>query len=370
MEQHRNRDHQHIGRLVRAFVSPSTPASELPRVVDGLRDAIRSPSDIISCETIPDDHPLKLEALAARDAFEAVTNGMSSPEAFEALERIGERAVFRPWADAIRAIAAFYANDIPAAEDFAAKSGGRGFLSRTGPLWTALLQRSGRVKAAHGWLGPFLSKLFPEADSLVLGVEEFREALDQDLSEQAVARAARIVRTLAELSPQKAHEAILAFLGEIDERGMDPDPFIRSWRALAGESATLRLVSLFLGGKRPCLALLYWLKAAAVEMAARPDRVEFAAWLMGASRMIGAARAESDAWEGELSALVDALADISGSIGSGDTAPLKGFKALDRLAGLCVSNGVVEGAVASAGVARRRTRAKPKNQLELFPERS
>ena len=58
------------------------------------------------CETLPMSHPLRLGALAASHAFEAVTSGHVEDETF-ALPEIPRKSPLAPWKMLIRAIPAF-----------------------------------------------------------------------------------------------------------------------------------------------------------------------------------------------------------------------------------------------------------------------
>jgi hypothetical protein len=373
MEIQRTREQQRISRLVRAFVSPSTGAGERIAVAGELRAAIRSPSDIINCGTIPDDHPLKREALAVRDAFEAVTNGMASPEAEEAMGAIPRDAVFAPWVLLIRAIRDFYSGDSASAEAWAGRIPAGSYPARALPLFRRLGPDGGGSGTVGGGASPFKESLFPDGDALPRLVEEIREALGQGMPEFAAVRAIRLVREFMERPSVDSNSAVIALLAEIDSLGSDPDPFIQSLRGLLGESETLRLVALFLRGKDPSLALLYWLKAAALtahSSGAESLRAWIAAALVIAAPMDGNGGLD-DSRSAEFNAIladIESAAGFEGKTASGKRGSSK-VPPLERLA--LLARGLGSGGQASGGKRAGKGNAPRKHhkrQFILFPE--
>jgi hypothetical protein len=373
MEILRTREQQRISRLVRAFVSPSTGAGERIAVAGELRAAIRSPTDIINCGTIPDDHPLKIEALAVRDAFEAATNGMASPEAEEAMDAIPRDAVFAPWVLLIRAIRDFYSGDSASAEAWAGRIPAGSYPARALPLFRRIGPGADGGGFAAGAVSPFKEALFPDGDALPRLVEEIREALGQGMPEFAAVRAIRLVREFTERPSADPKSAVLAILAEIDSQGSDPDPFIQGLRGFLGESETLRLVALYLRGRDPALALLYWLKAAALAAhggGAGGLRAWIAAALVLAEPMGGDGGIDGSR-SGEFGAI---LAEIESAAGlGGKEAPGKrgasGQAPLERLARLAERLGL-DGPARGGKRARNAdtARKRHKRQFILFPE--
>jgi len=343
-------------------------------VADELRAAIRSPSDILNCGTIPEDHALKRDALAVRDAFEAVTNGMSSPEAEEAMDAISRDAVFAPWVLLVRAIKDFYAGDAASAEAWAARIPAGSFPARAVRLFRSLDPRRRSAPGAEpdGGLG---AALFPDEDALPKLVEEIREALEQGLPDFASVRALRLVRELMDRPGADPKAAALAVLREIDSRGSDPDPFIQGLRGLLGESETLRLVALYLRGRDPSLGLLYWLKAAALSVRDGDGADGLRPWMAAArsftaslgGEALAGREAEYDAVLGEIESIAGAAArPAAGRSGKGS-----GAGALERLEGIARALGARrDGRVGKAAPARATGGRGRNSQLALFPERS
>ncbi len=377
MEIQRTRDQQRISRLVRAFVSPSTGVGERIAVADELRAAIRSPSDILNCGTIPEDHALKQDALAVRDAFEAVTNGMSSPEAEEAMDAISRDAVFAPWVLLVRAIKDFYSGDAASAEAWAARIPAGSFPARAVRIFRSLDPRRRSVPGAEpeGGLG---AALFPDEDALPKLVEEIREALDQGLPDFASVRALRLVRELMDRPGADPKAAALAVLGEIDSRGSDPDPFIQGLRGLLGESETLRLVALYLRSRDPSLGLLYWLKAAVLSVRDSDGAEGLRPWIAAARAFTSSLGGEALAGrEAEYDAILGEIESIAASAGAaarptaGRSGKGSGAAALERLEGIARSLGAHRDGRTGKAVPARATGGMGRNsQLALFPERS
>jgi hypothetical protein len=72
---------------------------------------------ILDSAAVADRHPLRQEALAVSDAFEAVTNGMCDSETLARLDGVGGGSPLYPWVRLIRGIRAMYDGDSAGAVD-------------------------------------------------------------------------------------------------------------------------------------------------------------------------------------------------------------------------------------------------------------
>lgn len=343
---------------------------------------MRGPNDIISCMTIPEDHFLKTEALAVRDAFESVTNGMVNPSAMAELEALGPHSVFTPWKNLILAIQAFYAGDHCARDAHSAAIAPGSFPARVRGLWALLDHRARAARAAalpgHEGAQGLADAVYPPSDSLGGLLEEIRESLDEGLEDYFLAASGRLIRELLSLSAQAAARAALGILAEVDARGMAPDAFLKLLRQLFGEVEGLRLTALYLADSRPGLSLLFWLKAAATALDADPDREELAAWLLAMGSALERLRgripakgAEQEEMERAMRPLLDQLASIASRFQPPSAPPARGsaFQRLEALRAACLRAGNIP------EVQQRRPvregpprRARTRNQLELFVE--
>jgi len=66
------------------------------------------PGMVLAAPQLTAAHPLRREALAVADAFEAVTNGMQTRDVMTALEALEEDSIFQPWRHLILGIHFFY----------------------------------------------------------------------------------------------------------------------------------------------------------------------------------------------------------------------------------------------------------------------
>lgn len=371
MNAFKSKDQQAIAKLVRAFVSPSTPPEALAEVISALRASVRSPSDIIGCETIPDRHFLKIEALVVRDAFEAATNGMSSPEAFSALDGLSDESVFAPWKHLVHAILAFHECDCARVRIALARIPANSFPGKTSSIWRDALERiEGAKKASFSGIvegDRFLSRLFPQSDSLASLAEEISEALNEGMHDLFVSGCGRFLRELVLRSKEAAARAALFILKAIDARGESPDDFLLLLKACLGEAESLRLTALYLSESRPSLALLFWIKAASRALEGNNDREAIAAWALvieravaGAKHAEGAGVMKADEYRPALDPLIDGLAHILSETGV-DIGCSQATHPYDRLMRITAACRPVSSPSKGSRTSQRR-----RHQLELF----
>jgi hypothetical protein len=375
MNVHKSKDQQAIAKLVRAFVSPSTAPQAMAEVVCALKSSIRSPSDIIRCETIPDQHFLKREALVIRDAFEAATNGMSAPDAFQALEGIQGDSVFAPWKDLIAAVAAFYDGNEAELSKALARIEPDSFSGRAAGLWEEIFSRMRRGDPGYGQARDraaalnFLEKLFPESDSMSIQAEELIEALDEGMTDLFNSGCGRFFRELSQRSRGAAVRAALFILSKIDAKGQSPDDFLSILKSCFGEAESLRLTALYLSDSRPTLALLFWIKAASRSLEESPGEESLAAWslvLERAAERAAAAEKLGKGRAGEFRAALDPLVERFTGIARlimPDIASPLAANARERLSSVAR---VCRAAFTTGNGKRAARGTRKRDQLELF----
>ncbi len=381
MNSSKAREHQHIAKLVRAFVSPSTPPEALAEVVLALQSSVTSPNDILGCETIPESHFLKQEALIVRDAFEAATNGMTAPDAFIALESLPATSVWSPWKALIGAILAFYQADRGRIETELAKIPPASYPARLKGLMGALLARQSSnqplMPRALREADPFMERLFPDSDSLSVIAEEIGEALREGMIELCMASCARLLRELRQRSEACARAAALLILAQIEENAAPADDFLNVMGGLFGEAEALRITALYLSDSRPLLALLVWAKAGARALEESSSELDIAAWALVIDQAASRARSTLEdgygfppeflaALEPELGRFFRAARILSPEIGPalGLSTPKAAIGSSPGLSSL--SSLAARYKPAAKAPAQERGRKRLKSQLELF----
>ncbi len=166
------------------------------------------------------------------DAFDAVTNGMSNPDAFDRLEGCSDPAI-RPWKALANAVGAIYAGDGPACRAAIEKLDGPPEVLK--PLFEAWLDPSDQVdyfKDSDAGVARLWGELFSGPHPLVLLAEQAEEALRQGMVEHFEALSIRVLKQLAEMERLEAKELAIRYavrcVGLLAEEGWEGTDFFSS----------------------------------------------------------------------------------------------------------------------------------------------
>lgn len=170
---------------------------------DTIRRELRDPKLLATCDTLPEDHPLRRAAAAVADAFDVVTRRVTSAEEV-ALPAVSRRSPLAPWKLLIRAVSQCYRR-----EDAACRKTLAAIDADTAPAAYIPAIRSvlaGRVAAD-------LPAPMASLAGAILGVtggrlhtalEELDESLDNDLFfEEIQAAVRRAVNACNKIRPEK-----------------------------------------------------------------------------------------------------------------------------------------------------------------------
>lgn len=106
-----------LDELVRPLADPDLAPAERARIESTLRRTLADPAALARSTALPEQHPLRVGALALAEAFAAVTTGPVSTDALS-LPTISHRGPLAPWKSLVRAIACFYRREDAACERF------------------------------------------------------------------------------------------------------------------------------------------------------------------------------------------------------------------------------------------------------------
>lgn len=263
-----------IAKLVRAYVSQALPG---PEAAQALRAGIRSPNDIIRCETIPESHELKRQAILARDALEAVTNGMDSDEALAQSSALGPDSVVYPWVLLAHGLRAFQNGGIRDAGEILGGIPRDCLAARAKDILDGLT--GPEIEGAPG-SGAFRRGLYQDGDILKSLAEEMYEALDEGLVDFFLSVAARLLRETQKRDRAASEELLMAIWEELARRDLDPPEFETLALSLFGEPEYLRLKGLSLADRQDPEALCYLVQAAALDLARNPKPAGLNAWAL------------------------------------------------------------------------------------------
>lgn len=100
-----------LTKLLNQYCMLPNDKQEQKNIFNKLYRDLYSPALIVSCDFIPADNRLMIEALILSDAFESLTNGMSDDLALDELDSISQDSLLHPWCCFTRSVYFFYKGD-------------------------------------------------------------------------------------------------------------------------------------------------------------------------------------------------------------------------------------------------------------------
>ncbi len=229
----------------------------LRELADALRTGIRHPLEVADSGLFTDAHPVRLEALAVFDAFEAVTNGMENPEAMERVAALPGHSIFSPWKPLILAISAFYRGDPAALGEQLARISPDSIPGLLVPFLETLPDAgpgSGRGEAAR----ELASAVIDDDPLLRSGLSQLEDALEEGIEELFVETAVLLFRDLAARQPTTAERLLLWCFRALREAGLSVEALSLRIRSSLPACRLHRLEALAAMDGDPAAALLAW----------------------------------------------------------------------------------------------------------------
>jgi hypothetical protein len=224
--------------------------------------ALVDPHDLLDGDALPADPSLIRHAVIVSDALEAVTNGMTNPDAWEALAALPSSSPLAPWKQLVLALDRVYQRD---ADGFYRESHE---IPRDTPpacilpFLEALLQENASVAFETPAEERLAAALVTEDTVVPSAVEELqaaRELEEYGLFADTVALLARHVYAAA---PDMAASLMLWAFRQILDAEADTAGLRGYCRGIFGPVESLRLVALATIRDEPEISLLYWVRYA------------------------------------------------------------------------------------------------------------
>ena len=299
------------------------------------------------------------------DAFESVTNGMSNPEAMDALMNFDRGGESNDWKNIILAIRSFYNQDFSSLERLLESVNDD---SEAGRLKPVLCRMAGMETERTTRLGKYEEKLLravtEDSRFLAGAAAQLNESMEygEDLFNET---ASLIIREIRAISVPASMRLALWALNTCLERGFDEEQLADSILVIFGQAEGLRLIALSLIEPDPESALICLTRAMIRKIIDRTlDRQSVPAWLEVIEALADAVPAGSEVLI-DMSELLQMLEDETAAcfgFGSHGISALPASERIRRLkAGLAGAD--------PAPSDRIRTAAVPAGQplqLELF----
>ena len=243
------------------LLAPLAASDASPETIHRIEAAIGSEvSDLAAlarCARLPADHPLRVAASSAWEAFCAVTRGPVEDEAL-ALPEISRRSPLAPWKHLIRAIACFYVRDDEGCEKFARAIDPASAPARIVAALRALL-RSNVADQNASDAGPLLSQIGGDDTALRRALHE----LDQALASGKQRKCLKAIRETLRQCENTRPDLVAELRQHIFARGFVSDIPIERVRAALGHpslhnASQWRLVARALEPEDTALACAFW----------------------------------------------------------------------------------------------------------------
>lgn len=254
------------------------------------------PRLILESPLLTDSHPLHQEALLVSDAFEAVTNGMESPEFLEALEDLEPESPFQPWKHLILAIHFFYEG---LDEAVMAHLGQIPEASPVRALVPVLRKAAGLEAGALSAAQKQLAELLAQPDPfLIQTIQDVAEGLEGDDEALFWAAFTDWVEPMAAQNPRQAQAAVLWVWNQLEWRSFDEAVLLDLGSQLWGRAESYRLAALGTLGWDAEGAALLWARylVTAAREGQTPDVLEEARRWLGLFQEAAEEQSPSSLW--------------------------------------------------------------------------
>jgi hypothetical protein len=367
---------KHLQRAVQRWCAAAPESDARARAGRQVAQALSDPHDLSQAAMLPADHPLVCHAVIVSDALEAATNGMTNPDAWEALNSLPPWSPLLPWKQLVLSLDRFYQRDL------------QGFHRESGPIppdtpparilpfLEGLLRGEPPADFKTVAERRLAAELVTEDPVVPSAVEELEAAAELEEYALFSDTAALLARHLSSTAPDLAASLALWAFRRLLDAEADTGALRSYCRGIFGPVECLRLVALATIRDEPEISLLYWIRYIREGVARRqPAQEETDAALAIACDLADAVEpARSDDPEDLLyhEALTADVRQLTGVLAEAVPARRAAaeradcpYAALRALAGRVPKSGAP--GQRKSPRRRRRRRETEAGQLELFP---
>ncbi len=251
---------QHLNRAVQRWCAAAPGSDARARAARKLAQALVDPHDLAYGAMVSADHPLVCHAVVVSDALEAVTNGMTNPDAWEALAALPTWSPLQPWKQLVVCLDHFYQRDLTGFRRESEMIPRETPPARILPFLEALL-RDGEPAAFQTAAERRLAEAVVKEDPVVpSAVEELDAAAEMEEYALFSDTAALLARRLAGSAPDLAASLILWAFRRLLDAEADTTALRAYCRGIFGPAESLRLIAVATIRDEPEISLLYWVR--------------------------------------------------------------------------------------------------------------
>lgn len=246
--------------LLRAFIASGGDSEDHDTLSDLVRRSLDDPLAVERSPLLSDTHPLKREALAVTDSFEAVTNGMDNPEAYERLEAIGESSVFHPWKLLILAIRELYREDEEAMKEYLRLIPHETPAALIAPFLQHISSGEPLGPTCTEACGKLAKAVVTDNRLLESAIEQLHETLAAGLEDLFTETAVMIVKENIRGAADLTSRFTLWCIESLVRSELSPASFISRIKGLMPQAEVYRLTAVAMIDTDPDISLLFWIR--------------------------------------------------------------------------------------------------------------
>lgn len=247
-------------QLLRAFIASDRDSEDHDTLFDLVRRGLDDPLEVERSPLLSDTHPLKREALAVTDSFEAVTNGMDNPEAFERLESVGESSVFYPWKLLVLTIRELYREDEKAMEEYLEAVPSETPAALIAPFLRHVISGEPLGPVCAEACGKLAKAVMTDNRLLESAVEQLHESLAAGLEDLFTETAVMIIKENIRGAVGLTSRFALWCIESLVRNELSPASFISRLKGFLPQAEVYRLTALAMLDTDPDISLLFWIR--------------------------------------------------------------------------------------------------------------
>lgn len=251
---------QSLHRAVQRWCAAKPGSTARARAARKLAQALADPHDLAEAELLPSDHPLVRHAVVVSDALEAVTNGMTNPDAWDALEALPAWSPLLPWKRLVVCLDRFYRRDLAGLQREGKEIPPATPPAAILPFLEAVLLDEPPTAFPTPAERRLAAAVVAEDPVVPSAVEELEAAAELEEYALFTDTAALLSRHLAGSAPELAASLTLWAFRRLLEADADTAALRAYCRGIFGPVESLRLVALATIDDEPEISLIYWVR--------------------------------------------------------------------------------------------------------------